>query len=269
MSTRMSLAPTETLREAWERDGFVIVPDLFNEQDLEAMGHALEIQARKFSPGTAEFRASWRSPEFQSALIALRQATPGLTARIYDSLQSNAALKAATSKPAVLALAAELLDDEPAGLSITGQMIRLDFPRDQRNRLHWHQERSYYAMNDNGLHGAVLWAPVYDATKEMGAIQVCRGSHKGGHIPIESTGKSTVITSEQYVVPEEHLAKYEQLQLEAMAGTAVFFNMNMFHASGTNVSSRIRVTFGARFHRATQGDFQIGREIYTPVQYKD
>lgn len=252
-------------RENWQRDGYVVLTGVFLPDEINQLGRALEIQCRKHAPDRPGLRAPWDSDEFHAALVKLRAEEPRAVSRVYDSLQTNAAVQAVVGKQSVLDAVAHLLGDEPGGLSTTGLMMRMDFPGDQRNRLHWHQERSYYPQNDDGLNGVVLWATLHFADTKIGTIQVCPGSHTEGFVQVDSTGKSNRITSEQYIVPDELVAKHQPRSVPVNAGDAVLFNMNLFHASGTNTTSRVRLSFGVRYHRASAADFHVGRLQYVEL----
>lgn len=252
-------------RRDWESNGYTILSGAFSPQDIEMLGRALEIQCRKYAPERPGLLSHWTSDEFHSALIKLRQDQPKIVARIYDSLQTNAAVQSVVAKQGVLDACAHLLGDEPGGLSTTGLMIRMDFPGDQRNRLHWHQERSYYSQNDDGNNGLVLWAAMHFADEAIGTIRVCPGSHSEGFIQVPLSGKDNRITSEQFMVPDNYVSKYTEKQITVNAGDAVLFSMNLFHASGTNTTNRVRLSFGVRYHRASTPDFHVGRLQFVEI----
>ena len=62
----------------------------------------------------------------------------------------------------------------------------MDAPLDTRNALRWHQERSFFLMNDDGLRGIVAWVPLTDVPPELGPLWVCPRSHTAGFVAPES-----------------------------------------------------------------------------------
>ena len=121
--------------------------------------------------------------------------------------------------------------------------------------LEWHQERSFFPQNRDGLHSLVCWIPLTNVTEEMGAIHISPESHMGGLIIPKQNEKKSELSTRQISVPEEYVKKYEDLTVPADAGDVVFFNMLLFHRSGVNISDKVRFAVQSRFHTATADDF--------------
>lgn len=243
----------------WADAGFVIVEDVLSKDDIAALAAAVREHAQAIAPSLA----GTDEDGFHRGLIALRRDRPAF-AQLYDTLQSNATMQGILLSPRLLQVAGALLGDPWQTLSASGMGLRLDPPRDTRNALGWHQERSYYEQNLDGANGLVVWIPLQDVDETNGGVLLKVGSHKGGFAASGSSGKPDQNTSEQYHVPEEHLARYPQMQVRARAGTGVFFNMNVMHASGPNDSDRVRMTLQVRIHRALASDFRPGRFVWVP-----
>ena len=252
---------------SWRDQGFVRLTGLLEPAVIDQILKGVLAQLRKYVPdfaGLDEAR-SWRSDAFHARLIRLRAESPKSFGLLYDTMQTSALVQSSSLRPRIVAVAAAMLDDAPENLSATGMMLRMDAPNDRRNILNWHQERAYYGLNDEGANGVVAWLPLQDVDAEIGTMSVCPGSHREQCAGVVSKGKIDGHSSEQYPLPPGLLAQYEQVSVAAKAGDGVFFNMNLFHASGLNSSARIRFTLGARFHRAAAADFQPGRLIFHPT----
>ena len=98
--------------------------------------------------------------------------------------------------------------------------------------------------------------------KEHGPLMVCQGSHKLGKLSIQTSGKKNYETSEQFLVPQEYVDRFQEADVVAEPGSVVFFHFDLFHRSGYNVSRVIRFSATVRFHRALAEDFLPGRLIY-------
>ncbi len=258
---------TEQQLGSWRDQGFVLVRGLLEPAVIDQILKGVLAQLRKYVPdfaGLDEAR-SWRSDAFHARLIRLRAESPKSFGLLYDTMQTSALVQSSSLRPRIVAVAAAMLDDAPENLSATGMMLRMDAPNDRRNILNWHQERSYYGLNDEGANGVVAWLPLQDVDAEIGTISVCTGSHREQFDGVVSKGKIDGHSSEQYALPPGLLARYEPVSVAAKAGDGVFFNMNLFHASGLNSSARIRFTLGARFHRAAAADFHPGRLEFHPT----
>jgi ectoine hydroxylase-related dioxygenase (phytanoyl-CoA dioxygenase family) len=134
-------------------------------------------------------------------------------------------------------------------------MCRLDVPNDKRNTLDWHQERSFFPQNRNGLNGLVCWIPLTDITEEMGPMHISPRSHAEEQLKLSNKTKKNSSYTTQIPVPEEFVSKYEDLIVRANAGDVVFFNMLLFHRSGQNISNKVRFATQGRFHTSTADDF--------------
>jgi len=249
----------ETQRSDWSDRGFIIVEDLLSREDLHAIARAVREHAQLIAPSLS----TGDEDSFHRGLIDLRRNRAAF-ARLYDTLQSNGTMQGILLSRRVLQIAGALLGDPWETLSASGMGLRLDPPRDTRNALGWHQERSYYLQNANGANGLVVWIPLQDVDETNGGVLLKIGSHKAGFVTTGSSGKADQNSSEQYHVPDEALARYPQIQVKARAGAGVFFSMNVMHASGPNDSARVRMTLQVRIHRALSPDFQPGRLTWTP-----
>ena len=155
----------------------------------------------------------------------------------------------------VVDFVAKFLKIKPSDLSVSEPMCRLDVPNDKRNTLDWHQERSFFPQNRNGLNGLVCWIPLTDITEEMGPMHISPRSHTEGQLKLSNITKKNASYTTQIHVPEEIVSKYEDLVVRVNAGDAVFFNMLLFHRSGQNISNKVRLATQGRFHTSTADDF--------------
>ena len=197
----------------------------------------------------------WKSEMFHKKLIEFRKKDPKLFGAIYDSLKTSITLTQLVSDDVIVDNVAKFLSVEPSDVSISEPMCRLDVPNDKRNTLEWHQERSFFPQNRDGLHSLVCWIPLTNVTEEMGAVHISPESHAGGLITPAQNEKRSELSTRQISVPEEHVKKYEDLVVSVDAGDVVFFNMLLYHRSGINISDKVRFAVQSRFHTATADDF--------------
>ena len=202
-----------------------------------------------------ELEYPWKSELFHKKLIEFRKKEPKLFGAIYDSLKTSLTLTQLVSDDRIVDNVAKFLNVKPSDVSISEPMCRLDVPNDKRNALEWHQERSFFPQNRDGLHSLVCWIPLTNVTEEMGAIHISPESHAGGLIPPAQNEKRSELSTRQISVPEEHVKKYEDLVVSVDAGDVVFFNMLLYHRSGINISDKVRFAVQSRFHTATADDF--------------
>jgi ectoine hydroxylase-related dioxygenase (phytanoyl-CoA dioxygenase family) len=251
-------------RAALLKDGLVVIENVVGAERRENVLRALAGVFRKYCPETAMVPTAWDSLEFHQRLVRFRQEAPKRFGAMYDTLQDCLALQQLFVDAKVLEAVGALLAEQPAGLTTTGLMLRMDPPSDSRNSLAWHQEASYYRQNVEATNGLVVWSPMLDMTTAMGPVQFCRGSHQAGLFQMQHKEKSDAQTSEQFRVEDDVIARFEVVAPLLNAGSLVAFTMHSIHRSGKNVSRFIRFSCAARYHRIFASDFLPGRVQYKP-----
>ena len=241
----------------YNKNGYAILKNIVPPPRIDALLENIYKLYRKYSTDY-EFDESedpWKSEMFHKKLIEFRKKDPKLFGAIYDSLKTSLTLTQLVSDDVIVNNVAKFLNVDPSDVSISEPMCRLDVPNDKRNTLEWHQERSFFPQNRDGLHSLVCWIPLTSVTEEMGAIHISPESHTGGLITSAQNEKKSELSTRQISVPEEHVKKYEDLVVPVDVGDVVFFNMLLYHRSGINISDKVRFAVQSRFHTATADDF--------------
>ena len=248
----------EDIIESYTKNGFAIVKNIVPAQRINSLLENIFNLFCKYSTDCQELKnmdKPWNTELFHKKLIEFRQKDPESFGAIYDSLKTSLTLTQLVTDNKVVDFVAKFLKIKPSDLSISEPMCRLDVPNDKRNTLDWHQERSFFPQNRNGLNGLVCWIPLTDITEEMGPMHISPRSHAEGQLKLSNRTKKNVSYTTQIPVPEEFVSKYEDLVVRANAGDAIFFNMLLFHRSGQNISNKVRLATQGRFHTSTADDF--------------
>ena len=248
----------EDIIESYTKNGFAIVKNIVPAQRINSLLENIFNLFCRYSTDYQELKnmeKPWNTELFHKKLIEFRQKDPESFGAIYDSLKTSLTLTQLITDNKVVDFVAKFLKIKPSDLSISEPMCRLDVPNDKRNTLDWHQERSFFPQNRNGLNGLVCWIPLTDITEEMGPIHISPRSHAEGQLKLSNKTKKNTSYTTQIPVPEEFVSKYEDLVVRANAGDAVFFNMLLFHRSGQNISNKVRLATQGRFHTSTADDF--------------
>ena len=241
----------------YNKNGYAILRNIVPPPRIDALLENIYKLYRKYSTDYEldESEDPWKSEMFHKKLIEFRKKDPKLFGAIYDSLKTSLTLTQLVSDDVIVDNVAKFLCVESSDVSISEPMCRLDVPNDKRNTLEWHQERSFFPQNRDGLHSLVCWIPLTSVTEEMGAIHISPESHTGGLITSAQNEKKSELSTRQISVPEEHVKKYEDLVVPVDVGDVVFFNMLLYHRSGINISDKVRFAVQSRFHTATADDF--------------
>lgn len=248
---------------SFNSNGFLVVRNVVPEPPRESLLRTLIRLLAKYLPERRLGIASWEDGDMHDALRHLRQVAPRRFGLLYDTLQGCLAVQGVSCNPSIASIAASLLHDSPDGLTTSGVQFRMDPPADERNRLDWHQDNTYYPQNDCGDHGLVAWVPLFDLAAEHGPLVVLPGSHRLGtvaqvsHDPGRPAG-----TTQQMRVPSAVVERFPHETVSMAAGDAGFFHMDLVHRGGHNQSSRVRFAALARYHRMLTDDFHPGRFFY-------
>ena len=168
----------------YNKNGYAILRNIVPPPRIDALLENIYKLYRKYSTDYEldESEDPWKSEIFHKKLIEFRKKDSKLFGAIYDSLKTSLTLTQLVSDDVIVDNVAKFLCVESSDVSISEPMCRLDVPNDKRNTLEWHQERSFFPQNRDGLHSLVCWIPLTSVTEEMGAIHISPESHTGGLI---------------------------------------------------------------------------------------
>ncbi|AZN42902.1 phytanoyl-CoA dioxygenase family protein [Paenibacillus albus] len=105
----------------------------------------------------------------------------------------------------------------------------------------WHQDYGYWY--DQGFiypNMMSVFIALDPATRENGCLQVLRGSHKLGRLEHGKVGAQTGADPRRIHQVQD---MFELMHCEMEPGTALFFHSNLLHASAPNMSEHHRRTF--------------------------
>jgi hypothetical protein len=228
---------------AWERDGYLFVPSLFDRQEMQSLldfaknDPALMASAygRKDATGQETKLALWNHPT--EDLYGLFSRSPRIVDRMEQLLGGE-----------VYHYHTKMMLKEP----LVG------------GAWEWHQDYGYWYHNGclAPLLASCLIA-VDRATKENGCLQVIRGSHQLGRIDHGRTGDQTGADMERV---EAALERMELVYIEAGPGDALFFHSNLLHRSDQNRSPNPRWSLICCYNAARNDPYKESRHPrYTPL----
>lgn len=251
--------------EGYRSNGYLHVPGVFSQAQTDALRQLVYRLYRRFRSAEETWMdspAPWREQGFDDAMIALRSSSPREFGALYDCAQSSLELVRFVTDPRLARIAADCLEDDAQDLSFSGLMLRMDPPKDNRNAIDWHQDRSYYPQNDNGEHGVVVTVALQDIAADSGALKICPGSHRAGLVAPVQRIKDDYETTEQRSVPMEEVARCAQIDAEIACGDVLVMSLNLFHRSGSNMQGHIRYSALCRYHRVMAADYAPFGLIY-------
>ena len=239
---------TPEQRQAWERDGYVLVKGLFDAEEAGLLRRALEedpaiaahFYDRKDAGGAATKMALWNHPGDSVYGLAAR------TRRVVDSMEDVLGGE-------VYHYHSKLTAKEPF---VGGAW-------------EWHQDYGYWYNNGIlfPLMASVMIA-MDQTTKENGCLQVLRGSHLIGRIDHKVLEGSQVGADLARV--EKAQEALETVYCEMEPGDALFFHCNLLHRSDRNGSPNRRWTLLCCYNAARNNPFiEHHHPSYTKLEKVD
>lgn len=165
--------------------------------------------------------------------------------------------------PGLIAALKDLIGQEIIGTPAFNG--RPNVPGDALFTVPWHQDQGYYGPEAIGCTLITAWLPIVSVKRDMGAMQVIRGSHKWDYIP-HATGKNKggFLETEKFNFQEEDV-----LTFEMEPGDVLLFNSMTMHRSVANVSDQVRWSVDLRFGVPGQYKGNDGNLVWQNTGRKD
>lgn len=210
----------DEMRRNFERDGYVLLPEIFAQDEVNAMIADIEGGDRVAAATREKGDASGRKTKLA----------------IWHELGADI-WAAASVAPRVVNNVRMVLGEEIAFFH--GKVMLKE--AGQGGAWEWHQDYGYW-YNQGFAFPRMLSAFVAldAATKENGCLQVLRGSHLLGRLNHDKIADQTGIDP-QRIAKLEPL--FERVYVEMKPGSVLFFHCNLLHSSGPNVSEHHRRSF--------------------------
>jgi hypothetical protein len=243
-----------SLREAFLRDGYVIVEKVFSADAMSMATESLRAVLLNGDPSLEHLDLD--------QLILHRESQD-------HQMVYNAALSLGSSAGALRLMASSRLFDfvaEAGGSDIEAfhampLMVNIQLPSDDRFDYKWHQESTFYPWCPDILS---VWFPLLRrSSAELGTMSIAPRTHAGGQREPtrEMQGKFLQLISP---ISEQELE--QQMTVEINPGDAIIFDSNLVHRSQANTGTVPRLTGIGRFvNMRTQPSF---RPLYKALSYE-
>jgi ectoine hydroxylase-related dioxygenase (phytanoyl-CoA dioxygenase family) len=243
----------------FKNNGYILIKNVFDYSDFNQINNMIFENSKKYL--NIKKKTSLDEEKYNKILINLRKKSPKKFALFYDTLQTTTSqIKFWTGKK-ILKIATTLIGCKYETLSATDFLIRIDSPIDERNKLDWHQDSSYFRQNKYGHNGLNCWTPLTDLKFNMGPLEFLEKSHKNGCYKV---GKSRNLNfgSLQRRLSKKITKKFKLKKFEMELGDVLFMNMDTMHRSGSNFSKIFRFSSICRYHNTMSMDFNPGINLY-------
>ena len=110
--------------------------------------------------------------------------------------------------------------------------------------------------------GLTAWIPLIDISANLGPLKALEKSHLAGkavNYNINEETKKNKLASHKHNIKKNIINKYKGLTLPVNLGDIIYISMNLIHASGDNISNKIRFSGQGRFYNILSESFPPGR----------
>jgi len=245
---------TQAERSQFERDGYVMKPDIYRPEDLEPVRRAI---ARFIDRKVLELHAAGEldalhaDEPFETRIARISEDAPQAGQKILQALKGKGGggfhepeMFHAISHAPLLDLIEELVGPEIIGSGV--YRIRPKLPRFAAGEVPWHQDSGYLLAQCDRHLIVTCWLPLVEATAENGCLYVLPGAHREGCCRHFTGGNANFL-----VIPEAELPQGKEPVCVPVPKGGVLFMTNLTpHASFTNSTDQVRWSLDLRYQSA-------------------
>ena len=239
----------QEIKTAYERDGYVVLKDIIDHQDLEPMRDFIKAKVDAYSRelyNEGKLSSLYADESFERRYAAIceeldilpRNWSFGIFGReLYDLY----------NLPGVLHVIRLLLGFEVSNIGTPA--LRTKLPRSVITSFPWHQDSQYFDQSvvgkkekhTGGLHMVTVWVPLVEATVENGCCWVIPGSHRWGLLD-GARGADMNVRMEENVE-----ARGTPVPIPLKPGGALFMSNLTVHTSKVNTTRKSRWSIDFRY----------------------
>ena len=230
--------------EAYHNDGYLLLPGLFTEADMQPVRLAIEDEVDRLADQfyrEGKVSSRFADQPFNRRLVLLCESAQE-SVRIWE-LRTRAAvtpeLYRLVRHPGLLEMMTAILGPEVAW---TGSFaVRVKLPESEVTAFPWHQDTQYYGNPTRHLHVISVWIPLVDVDERNGCLQLLPGSHRWGLLGGARDSERVV----QMFEDVEQRGK--PVVLPMRRGDALAFSNLTCHASTVNTTDEMRWSIDLRY----------------------
>lgn len=234
----------------FREEGFLLLPGFYDLRSeiapiQSALYEIIGTLLRKH--GVAAHRREFAPEHFDDGFRDLVARDRKLGGAVYDAAKLIPAFIRLLASEKNESLFWQLRATDLAGIGAASYGVRIDHPREEQYRSHWHQE---FLFQPQSLDGIVFWSPLAEVTAEMGPVQICVGSHRDGLARYrrgaryaDKPGAYQIGLAEE----EATVARYDIVAPLSRPGDLLIMDFLTLHQSGFNVAARPRWSMQLRY----------------------
>ena len=241
---------TQQQIEAFHREGFLMVPDVFPRADLQPLcrefTEVIHREAVKLQAAGKLSRLYEEEP-FERRLSRIFAETEEILGPIIGrggGGYSGPALFGLITHPGLVALVESLVGPEIVGSSV--YRVRPKIPRMDRGVVPWHQDSGYFSPHCDQDLVLTCWIPLVEATVENGCLQVLPRAHRQGVMRHYTGGPNGYLAIDDPDLPQTG----EPLAVPVPLGGVLLLTNRTPHCSTPNNTDVVRWSLDLRYQDA-------------------
>lgn len=244
---------TPEQRQAFQEQGFLVIPDLFRPEEIRA---ALSDTAGLQTESLVQ-DAGGRN---KGGMVVEDRETPRLQFGVHETRTRMALL---CRHPRVAGIMQELMGG-PLYIYHSKLAFKAPFTGSVQ---YWHQDYGYWQSQHERPDMASCLVMLDEHTEDNACMQVLVGSHKGGVVAHESAPHPATGDNQLRIPAAEmfaHCRCYPRVKLLGRPGTFAAWHSNTIHASSHNISENPRRALIVAFNALDNADRkQVGDSPFT------
>ena len=245
--------------EIYKKDGFVLARDFFDPEEVTRIhAQAKEIFALQMVRHGIVPSVDVLDEEFDRGMAELFEKDLGTFTNCGKQAQHLVSLHRLSLDERIMTALQELGLDFPA--ISTRPLLYFNAEHLAKKEVYWrldlHQD---WRSMQGSLDSVVVWIPLIDISKELGALEILPESHRWGLL------QADIIDGYGHL--RDRVSKDQLVSIEVKRGDALFFSAFLLHQSGTNVTRGIRWSCHFRYNNLHDPTF-IERGFAHPYLYK-
>jgi phytanoyl-CoA hydroxylase len=217
------------IREDFERDGFVLIENFFDQQVMDEIDLHLTQYVQTVVPHLPPnrvFRESGKTGAIKS-MNGMNEES-----EFFHKFKEHSQLKR---------LVAYVFDTEPDDI-VSETLQFFGKSAFEGSTTPWHQDNGF--QHYEPPESLMIWLALADVDQEMGCVRFARGSHQLGVVPHIPSG---VIGFSQTVKTPPDPKRYPEVKAVLRRGGISLHHCNTFHRSGANETNRPRPALSVNF----------------------
>ncbi len=231
----------------FERNGYLIVPDLFTDADLQPVIDEItgevDLRARELV-AAGELSRPYDEKNFETRLAHISRETDKIALSIWDGTLAGPAIFGLLTHPRLLDVAEQMCGPELIASSV--YRLRPKIPGHDKGPVPWHQDSGYFEPYCDRALVLTVWLPLVDATPERGCLWVLPGAHKGDVLPHAARQNKPYLEIPADALPRPN----DAVCAPVPKGGVLLLTNRTPHASFDNTTDVVRWSMDLRYQSA-------------------